>query len=94
MTPSPQYSYVLFRSVSQTMWADKLLKQKSLPHKLIPVPRHISSDCGVCIRIEAGLADAVAMELSAIGEFRIVGPDRDAAAAGLPGAGQDGGGVR
>ena len=94
MTPSPQYSYVLFRSVSQTMWADKILKQRSLPHKLIPVPRDISSDCGVCIRIEAGLADAAARELSGVGEFRIVGPERETAAAGSPGAGQNGGGVR
>jgi len=42
---------VLFRSVNQTMWADKMLKEKGIPHKLVPVPRHISADCGVCLRI-------------------------------------------
>lgn len=47
------YSAVLFKSVNQTMWADKLLKEQGIPHKLIPVPRHISSDCGVCLRIDS-----------------------------------------
>lgn len=45
------YCAVLFKSVNQTMWADKILEEKGILHKLIPVPRHISSDCGVCLRI-------------------------------------------
>jgi len=32
------------------MLAEKILKQQEIPHKVIPVPRQISSDCGVCIR--------------------------------------------
>ena len=47
------YHAVLFKSVNQTMWAEKILKGKGIPHKLIPVPRYISSDCGVCLRITA-----------------------------------------
>ena len=41
---------ILFESVNHAMWAEKLLKKKNIPGKLIPVPRHISSNCGVCIR--------------------------------------------
>ncbi len=41
----------LFPSVSHALTAEKLLKTAGIPHKLIPVPRHISSDCGVCLRI-------------------------------------------
>lgn len=45
------YTVILFNSVSHAMQAEKILKKNGLPHKLIPVPRSISSDCGVCIRI-------------------------------------------
>lgn len=56
-----QYSYyvVLFKSVSYVLKAEKLLKQSGLPCKLIPVPKTISSDCGVCLRIEANKKDKI-----------------------------------
>jgi hypothetical protein len=44
------YGVVLFQSVNGALLAEKLLKKKGIDHKLIPVPRHLSSDCGVCIR--------------------------------------------
>ena len=44
------YGVVLFQSVSGALRAEKLLKKKRIKYKLIPVPRHLSSDCGVCIR--------------------------------------------
>ena len=69
MSTLPSYHVVLFKSVNQTMWADKLLKEKRLPHKLIPVPRQISSDCGVCIRIESDFVDAVRHELAGVDGF-------------------------
>jgi|MudIll2142460700_1097286.scaffolds.fasta_scaffold433358_2 hypothetical protein len=45
------YQVLLFESVSAALLAEKILKKKGVPHKIIPVPRHLSSDCGVCIRI-------------------------------------------
>ena len=69
MKESTTYHVILFKSVNQTMWADKLLKEKGIPHKLIPVPRTISSDCGVCIRIESGIVDTVRAEVEAIDGF-------------------------
>jgi hypothetical protein len=74
MNISSEYHVVLFKSVNQTMWADKLLKEKSLPHKLIPVPRKISSDCGVCIRIDSGMIDTVRGILAGIDGFREIIP--------------------
>lgn len=56
---SEKFSVVLFLSVSHALKAERLLKQEGTAHKLIPVPRHISSDCGVCIRIDSGLEDSV-----------------------------------
>ena len=47
---TPSYSVVLFQSISSALRAEKLLQKEGLAYKLIPVPRLLSSDCGVCIR--------------------------------------------
>jgi hypothetical protein len=47
------FHIILFDSVSSALLAEKILKKKGLPFKIIPVPRHISSDCGVCIRFSS-----------------------------------------
>jgi hypothetical protein len=67
MSDSKSYMILLFDSTSATLLAEKVLKKEGIPIKIIPVPRHISSDCGVCIRfspedrgkIEELLADVV-----------------------------------
>jgi hypothetical protein len=51
MREAKNYNVILFNSVSHAMLAEKLLKSSAIQNKLIPVPRHISSDCGVCLRI-------------------------------------------
>ena len=48
--PHVQYLAALFQSVSHVISAERILKEAQVPHKIIPVPRKISSDCGVCIR--------------------------------------------
>jgi hypothetical protein len=52
MNENHQYSVMLFKAVSYVLKAEKILKKEGLPHKLIPVPKHISSDCGICLRFE------------------------------------------
>ncbi|HOP47010.1 MAG TPA: DUF3343 domain-containing protein [Desulfobacteraceae bacterium] len=47
---SEKYLVALFQSVSHVIKAERILKEAQVPHKVIPVPRKISSDCGVCIR--------------------------------------------
>ena len=46
------FSVVLFYSTSAAIRAEKLIQQQGLKVKLIPVPRHLSSDCGVCLRFD------------------------------------------
>jgi len=41
----------LFKSVHHVMKAEKLLRGKGIKIDLIPVPREISSDCGVAIEV-------------------------------------------
>ena len=53
-------AYVVVYSTSQAIKIEKLLKERSIPSKMVPVPRQISSDCGVCLQIEA--ADIAVVE--------------------------------
>jgi hypothetical protein len=46
-----QYAVILVYSTSHAIRAEKVLDEAGLSCKLIPVPRHLSSDCGVCVRI-------------------------------------------
>jgi hypothetical protein len=41
------------------MKAERMLLSEGLPIKIIPVPKSISSDCGVCIRFEEKLLDKI-----------------------------------
>ena len=50
---------ILFNAVSNALKAEKILKRENLPHKLIPVPKHISSDCGVCLMIHHDVKDKI-----------------------------------
>ncbi len=45
------YAVILVYSTAHALKAEKALQRAGISCKLIPVPRHISSDCGVCIRI-------------------------------------------
>jgi len=44
------YGVVLFHSTNWAIKAERVLQKAGLEVKLIPVPRHLSSDCGVCVR--------------------------------------------
>lgn len=46
------FSVILFYSVNGAIKAEKILKREGVPYKLIPVPRHLSSDCGLALRFE------------------------------------------
>jgi hypothetical protein len=49
MTESGQKSVVIFYSTSGAIKTESLAKKQRLTVKLIPVPRHLSSDCGICL---------------------------------------------
>jgi uncharacterized SAM-binding protein YcdF (DUF218 family) len=66
MTPR-EYTVILFQSTSYAIRAERVLHQAGLPSKMIPVPRHLSSDCGVCLRIERADREAARKALEAAG---------------------------
>lgn len=45
-----QFNYMTFKSVSYAMKVEAALKKHNIQFKMIPVPRSISSSCGLCIR--------------------------------------------
>lgn len=55
----PVYCVLLFQSVSHVMKAERILLGAQIPIKIIPVPKTISSDCGVCIRFEEKLIEKI-----------------------------------
>ena len=60
---TPKYAVFLFPSVSHALKAEKILKDRAIAHKLIPVPRQISADCGVCLRVAVEQQELVAEAL-------------------------------
>jgi len=57
---SEQIHYVvLFPSVSHVMKAEKILINENISIKIIPVPKSISADCGVCIRIDEKFVERI-----------------------------------
>ena len=47
------FAVILVHSTSHASHAERVLKQAGLKVKLIPTPRHLSSDCGSAVRIAA-----------------------------------------
>jgi len=71
-----EHAVIVVHSTSHAMKLSRHLKKRGLEWKLIPVPRHISSDCGVCVRIlradtEAArqVVDDLAMDIAGIEEI-------------------------
>jgi hypothetical protein len=60
-----KHAVVLVYSTSYAIRAEKILHQAGIASKLIPVPRHLSSNCGVCLRIECTDKDAAREALEA-----------------------------
>ena len=48
---APPEVILIFRGTHQVMSAEKNLKKAGVPVRLIPVPRRLTSDCGLAIRI-------------------------------------------
>ena len=61
-----KHAVVLVFSTSYAIRAEKILHQAGIASKLIPVPRHLSSNCGVCLRIERTDKEAARQALDAV----------------------------
>ena len=50
---------LVLQSTHLTYKAERLLREAGIPCSLVTKPRHISSDCGLALRLEAGDAPRV-----------------------------------
>jgi hypothetical protein len=62
-----QYTVILVYATSHALRAEKVLQADGISCKLIPVPRHLSSDCGVCIRVARSNQAAALQALATAG---------------------------
>ena len=51
MDANKNYIALLGHSSSFAIRAEQILSKANISSKMIPIPRHLSSDCGVCVRI-------------------------------------------
>lgn len=60
-----QFAVILIDSTGHAIQIEKLLLNNSIICKLIPVPRQLSSDCGVCVRVNKTEKEIIIKLLSA-----------------------------
>lgn len=67
-------AHALFHSTHHALWAEQVLVAAGVPARMVPVPRHLSSDCGYCVRFDRAHADRAAalLRLSGVEVDRIV----------------------
>jgi hypothetical protein len=63
---SNDFCVVLFYSTSLAIRGEKIAKEAGLKVKLIPTPRHLSSDCGTALRFEEKDRDDLISALEAV----------------------------
>ena len=51
--PTNRVYYLLFATIHDVLKAEKRLKHGHVSMEVVPVPRSLSSDCGVCIKSSA-----------------------------------------
>jgi hypothetical protein len=56
--------FFLFHTIHDVLKAEKALKGRACAFELVPVPRTLSSDCGVCIRSEEPSGDSISLLFS------------------------------
>jgi len=59
MNSKAEFLVMLFPAVSYVLKAEKILKKENIPHRLIPIPRNIDSDCGICLRFQCQMKERV-----------------------------------
>ena len=50
----------LFKSTRDEMAAEKIIRAAEIPCRMVPIPRSLSSECGMGIKIDSEHADAAA----------------------------------
>jgi hypothetical protein len=57
---------LLFENVHRVIQAEAFLKRAAIPCELVPTPKELSAECGMCIDIAAGDLERARAALGAI----------------------------
>ena len=49
--------FLLFNTIHDVLKTEKIFKKHGLDFELVPVPRNLSSDCGMCIKLNNRLEE-------------------------------------
>ncbi|HOG71360.1 MAG TPA: DUF3343 domain-containing protein [Tenuifilaceae bacterium] len=60
------FTILIFSNIHQVMHAEKIIADKGYPYRIVPVPSSLSSECGLCIRIESSYLDSILSDLQNI----------------------------
>ncbi len=52
--------YVTFHTTDEAMAAERVCRDAGIPGRLVPVPRALTSDCGISFRTEPAYQDRLA----------------------------------
>ena len=44
--------FLVFHTIHDVLRAEKIMKERGAAYELVPVPRNLSSDCGMAIRLD------------------------------------------
>lgn len=60
-------SFLLLPSMRLAIKAEAFCKANNITCEVVPVPRQISSECGMCLEVDNGLAEQVQNQLEQAG---------------------------
>lgn len=47
------YLYMIFKSMTHVLTAERAARKSKIACRMVPIPRNISTDCGMCISVKA-----------------------------------------
>lgn len=60
-------SILLFNNIREVIKAEKYCVKNGLEHTVMPVPTHLSSECGMCLRADSDNINDILESLKGVG---------------------------
>lgn len=64
--------YMIFKSMTHVLAAERAARKQGISCRMVPIPRNLSTDCGMCVLVKIEDGDAF---IHAVGKKGLV-PDR------------------
>ncbi len=47
------YLYMIFKSMTHVLTAERAARKRGISCRMVPIPRNMSTDCGMCVSVKA-----------------------------------------